>query len=195
MLVIDRDAQTQAANLSIQVRAITLEVVHKFKYLGSIFMSDGTLDAEINHSIASAGIAWHQLKSGKVWSSKYVTLARKVLICRSVVLTILLYGCETWPALDSHIQRLEVFQMNCLRFLCGFTWRDHKSNVTVRQICNLPSIAGEVRFKRLMWLGHVARMSDDRQPVQVLFGQLIGPGIRGRRQYSWRSIVCRDVTA
>ena len=81
--------------------------------------SDGTLDAGLNRRIASAGIAWHQMKSGKVWSSKYVTLARKVLIFRSVVLTILLYGCETWPALDSHIQRLEVFQMNCLRFLCG----------------------------------------------------------------------------
>ena len=37
-------------------------------------------------------------------------LARKVLIFRLVVLTILLYGCET---LDSHILHLEVFQMNC----------------------------------------------------------------------------------
>ena len=178
LLVIGRDAQTQAANLSIQVHGDTLEVVHKFKYLGSIFMSDGTLDVEINHRIASAGIAWHQLKSGKVWSSKYVTLARKVLMFRSVVLTVLLYGCETWPALDSHIQRLEMFQMNCLRFLCGFTWRDHKSNETVRHSCNLPSIAGEVRFRRLKWLGHVARMPDERQPVQALFGQLIGPGVR-----------------
>ena len=109
-------------NLSIQVCGDTLEVVHKSKYLASIFMSDGTLGAEINHRIASAGIAWHQFKSGKVWSSKYVTLATKVLIFRSAVLTILLCGCDTWPALDSHIQRLEVFQMNCLRFLCGFTW-------------------------------------------------------------------------
>ena len=38
-------------------------------------------------------------------------------------------------------------------------------------------------------------MSDDRQPVQVLFGQLIRPGVRGRPQESWRPIVCRDVTA
>ena len=80
------------------MRGDTLEVVHNFKYLGSNFTSDGTLDAEINHRTASAGFAWHQLNSGKDWSSKYVTLARKVLIFRSVVLTILLYGCETWPA-------------------------------------------------------------------------------------------------
>ena len=68
-LVIGRDAQIQAANLSVQICGVPLEVVHKFKYLGSIFMSDGTLDAEILHRIASAGIAWHQLKSGKGWSS------------------------------------------------------------------------------------------------------------------------------
>ena len=70
LLVIGRDAQTQAANLSIQVHGDTLEVVHRFKCLGSIFMSDDTLDAEINLEIASAGIAWHQLKSGKVSCSK-----------------------------------------------------------------------------------------------------------------------------
>ena len=117
------------------------------------------------------------------------------VIFRSVVLTILLFGCETWAALDSHIQRLEVIQTNCLRFLCGFTWRDHQSNETVRHSCKLPLIAGEVRSRHLRWLGHVARMSDDRQPVQVLFGELIGPGVRGRPQESWRSIVCRDLTA
>ena len=41
ILFIGRDAQAQAANLSIQVHGDTLEVVHNFKYLGSIFMSDG----------------------------------------------------------------------------------------------------------------------------------------------------------
>ena len=70
LMVVGRDAQTQAANLSIQVRGDPLEVVHKFKHLGSNFTSDGTPDAELNHRIANAAIAWHQLKSAQVWSSK-----------------------------------------------------------------------------------------------------------------------------
>ena len=81
-----------------------------------------------------------------------------------------------------------------LWFLCGLTRRDHKLNETVRHSCNLSSIADEVRFRHLGWLGHLARMPADRQPVQVLFGQLIGPGLRGRPRESWRSIVCRDLT-
>ena len=38
-------------------------------------------------------------------------------------------------------------------------------------------------------------MPDDRQPVQVLIGQLVGPGVRGRPRESWWSMVCRDLTA
>ena len=38
-------------------------------------------------------------------------------------------------------------------------------------------------------------MPDDRQPVQVLFGQLLGPGVRGCPRESCRSIVLKDLTA
>ena len=83
----------------------------------------------------------------------------------------------------------------CLRYLCGFTWRDHRTNVSVRHSCHLPSIASEVRFRRLRWLGHVARMPDERLPVQVLFGQLSGPGVKGRPRDSWRTVVHKDLSA
>ena len=43
----------------------------------------------------------------------------------------------------------------------------------------MSSIASEVRFRRLRWLGHVAGMPDEKLPVQVLFGQLSGPGVKG----------------
>ncbi len=73
------------------------------------------------------------------------------MIFKSIVLAILLYGCEVWPALNKHFQRLEVFQINCLRFLCGYTWEDRQTNVSVREQCHLPSISGEVCFRRLRW--------------------------------------------
>ena len=189
-----RDADDQAANLNITLRGVRLEAVSKFKYLGSMITSDNTLDAEISHRIASAGYAWHQLKVAKVWGSKYLTRARKVLIFKSIVLAILLYGCEVWPALKRHLQRLEVFQMNCLRFLCGYTWEDRQTNIAVTAQCHVPSITGEVCYRRLSWLGHIARMPVDRLPLKVLFSQLLGPGVRGRPRESWRSIVLSDLT-
>ena len=43
-------------------------------------------------------------------------------------------------------------------------------------------------------MGHVARMPEDRLPYKVLFGQLPGPGVRGRPRDSWKSIVLKDLT-
>lgn len=62
LLVVGRDADAQAAHLNITLRSDRLEVVFKFKYLGSMTTSDNTLEAEVSHRIASTGFAWHQLK-------------------------------------------------------------------------------------------------------------------------------------
>ena len=80
ILVIGRDSDTQAAALDIKLRGDSLEVVSKFKYLGSIFTSDGCLDAELSHHLVSAGIAWHHLKARQLWFGKQLTHAKKVLL-------------------------------------------------------------------------------------------------------------------
>ena len=78
------------------------------------------------------------LKARRLWCSKHRRLARKVLCFRTIVLSVFLYSCETWPALERHTQRLEGFHVNCLRFLGGFTWRDTKTDVSVRHSCHTP---------------------------------------------------------
>ena len=52
-------------------------------------------------------------------------------------------------------------------------------NVSVRHTYHLPSIASEVLVRRLWWLKHIARTPGERLLVQVLFGQLPGPGVKG----------------
>ena len=78
VLIMGRDVSSQASDLNIKVRGVTIEVVPQFKYLGSMISADNTSDGEINHRVASAGFAWHQLKMSKLWCSKYLTLTRKV---------------------------------------------------------------------------------------------------------------------
>ena len=40
---------------------------------------------------------------------------------------------------------------------------------------------------------HVSRMPDDRLPKQLLFGQMLDTGVRGRPMDSWSKIVRSDL--
>ena len=84
-------------------------------------------------------------------------------IFNATVVAILLYASETWSLLEADIARLEVFQMSCLRTICGVSLREHQSNASIRSLCNnQPTIKSMIAKSRLRWLGHVARMSESR---------------------------------
>ena len=90
-----------------------------------------------------------------------------------IVLSVLLYASENWTVVTKHVNQLEIFQMKCLRFICGFTLSDHKRNDHIRRECfDQPSIDSELRFRRLSWLGHLGLMTDDRLPKKLLFCQV-----------------------
>ena len=87
-------------------------------------------------------------------------------------------------------------QMNCLRTICGFSLSDHRTNTSILHLCRLPAIAGEMQFRQLRcttWLGLVTRMSDNRLPKRLMFGQVQGTGARGCPMDSWNTIVCKDL--
>jgi len=88
--------------------------------------------------------------------------------------------CETWTISESNVKKLEVFQMRCLRRLCGFSLLDRIPNTGIRAECQVPMIAVSLRYRRLRWLGHAARMDNVRLPLQMMFSTMTGSGARGR---------------
>ena len=54
VLAAGKNAAAQAADSVITLHRDQLEMVSHFKYLGSIFIFDCTLDAEITHRVAAA---------------------------------------------------------------------------------------------------------------------------------------------
>ena len=91
VLIVGRDAEAQASNAVITIRGDNLEVVSSFKYLGSMFAFDNTLDAEINHRLASAKVAFLRLQKAKRWSSRPLSLPTKLQFLHSIVMSVLLY--------------------------------------------------------------------------------------------------------
>ena len=74
-----------------------VEEVTSFKYLGATLRKDGTCSTEVRIRIASAMEAIARLS--RIWRCKAISLASKFRLYRSVVTSILLYGCETWTLL------------------------------------------------------------------------------------------------
>ncbi|DBA66319.1 TPA: hypothetical protein ACH3X2_14336 [Trebouxia sp. C0005] len=164
VLVVGRNAAAQAAESVITLRGNQLEVVSQFKYLGSVFTSDCTLDAKMTHRVTAANSAFQQLRRVNIWSSRALTLSVKMQFFQCIVMSVLLYSGEKWTVVKQHISPLAVSQMNCLRRICGISLRDHVPNVDILNRCNTLSVESQLQGKRLGWLGHVFRMPEDRLP-------------------------------
>ena len=170
-----------------------LEVVSQFKNLGSMFTSDGMLDTEIAHRVASASSAFARLHQAKIWSSKAFSLSTKLQFLQTIVMTVLLYSGEPASLLDKHLHQLSVFHMRCLRRICGISLLDHITNSVILKRCETFHVESQLRTKRLRWFGHICRMADNRLPKLLMHGQLVGQNCRGRPRTVWNDVVLFDI--
>jgi hypothetical protein len=156
---------------SIKVHGSDLKAVEKFTYLGSTLSRAVTIDDEINNRVAKASAAFGRLRPN-VWERRGIHLKTKLEVYKAVVITTLLYGCETWTVYARHAKQLNRLHMSCLRRLLNIRWQDKVPDTEVLTRANLPSIYTILQRSQVRWAGHVCRMSDDRLPKQLFYGEL-----------------------
>lgn len=176
----------------------TIEIVDDFPYLGSIVSSSGSLATELTTRLAKASRAFGCLRA-PIFTDRTLTIKTKRLVYTAVVLPTLLYGAETWPLKAEHIRRLNAFHHACLRTILGLSrlvqWKERLSSEAVGRLVGVDhDMADIVRKHRLRWLGHVARMNDDRLPKRLLFGELLATRPRHGPRKRWRDVVSSDLT-
>jgi len=160
VLIVGKDAAEQSPNAVITIRGEVLEVVSRFKYLNSMFTSDGMLDTEFAHRVANASSAFAMLHQANVWSSKALSLSTKLQFLQTTVMTVLLYGGDkTCSLLDKHLDQMSVFHMRCLRRICGISLLNHIANPVILKRCETFSVDSQLKSKRLRWFGHICRIN------------------------------------
>ena len=174
-----------------------VDTVPSFRYLGSVVESHGGVMLDLDDKIARASRAFGALQK-PVFRDGSLSLVTKKVVYQAVVLGVLLYAAETWPAKQRDIRRLEGFHHRCLRSILGIGRMQqrlqHISNEKVRQWFGMPtSLEVTIACRRLQWLGHVARMEDSRLPKQFLFGWLSHPRPAHGVKLRWRDKVRRDL--
>ena len=110
---------------------------------------------------------------------------------RTIILPVVLYGCETWSLTLREERRLRMFENRVLRRVFGpkrdevtGEWRK-LHNEELSDLLPLPNIVQVVKSRRMRWVGHVARMGEGRGVHRVLVGKPEGKGPLGKPRRRW----------
>ena len=88
-----------------------------FSYLGSEVQQTSRAEKDVKTRIERVATVY-QMWRRKVFRSRNLSRKTKVQVFRAMVMSVLLYGAETWTVTQQDIRRLKTFQMRCLRH-CG----------------------------------------------------------------------------
>jgi hypothetical protein len=109
----------------------------------------------------------------------------KVRIYKTIILPVVLYGCETWSLTVREEHKLRGFENRVLRSIFGPKrdgmtggWRK-LHNEDLHNLYSSPSII-RTKSRRMRWTGHVARMGEKRNVYRLLVGKPEGKRPLGR---------------
>jgi hypothetical protein len=92
-MVMSRD-QNAGQNGYIQIGNESIETVEQFKYLGTTLTNQNSIHAEIKSRLKTVNACYHSVQN--LLSSSLLSKNVKIKIYRTIILTAVLYGCETW---------------------------------------------------------------------------------------------------
>ncbi|KAJ4427971.1 hypothetical protein ANN_23984 [Periplaneta americana] len=115
-MIMSRD-QNIVRNGSIKIGDLSFEEVEKFKYLGGTVTNINETREEIKRRINMGNACYYSVE--KLLSSSLLSKNLKVRIYKTVILPVLLYGCETWTLTLREEHRLSVFENKVLRKIFG----------------------------------------------------------------------------
>jgi hypothetical protein len=154
--------QNARQNHNIKTDDISLERMKQFRYLGRTLTNRNSIHEVFKSRLKSGNACYHLVQN--LLSSSLLSKNIKISVCRTRVLPVLLYGCETWSLTLLEQQRLRVVENRVLRRTFGpktdevtGEWR-RLHNEELNGLYSPSNIIRVIKSRRMRWPGHVASM-------------------------------------
>ncbi|KAJ4427444.1 hypothetical protein ANN_25067 [Periplaneta americana] len=195
-MIVSRD-ENIVRNGTIKIGDLSFEEVEKFKYLGATVTNINYTREEIKHRISMVNACYYSVET--LLSSSLLSKNLKFRIYKTVILPVLLYGCETWTLTLREEHRLRVFENKVPRKIFGAKrdevtgeWRK-LHNIELHAFYSSPDIIRNNKSRRLRWAGYVARMGESRNAYRVLIERPEGKRSLGRPRCRWEDNIKMDL--
>ena len=163
--------------------------MEEFKYLGITLTNQNSIQEEIKSRLKSGNACYHSGRN--LLTSSLLPKNLKIKIYRTTILSVVLYGCETWSLTLREEHRLRMSENRVLRRIFG-----PKSDEGTREWSKLhneelndlnysPNIVQVIKSRKMRWAGHVACMGERRDIYRVLVGKPEGTRPLGRPRHRW----------
>ena len=181
----------------------TVEPVVKFTYLRSDVDSEGYSTPEIHRRLGMGSSIMGQLDA--IWRQQKLSLQTKLRLYTSLVLSVVLYGSETWTLRKSDSDRLQSFHMTSQRRILGIRWFEHVTNASIQETTGLMNLSLIIANRCHDLFGHVCRLPPEtpvRRALQLCTDIFNGDRPtpewkrpRGRPRRSWLQQIEEDFGA
>src|SRR5574338_19866 len=137
-----------------QIDGETVETVSDFIFLGSKITADGECSHEIKRCLLLGRKFMTNLDS--ILKGRDITLPTKVRLVKAMVFPVVMYGCESWTVKKAEPQRIDAFELWCLRRLLRVPWTARRSNQSIlKEISPGCSLEGMMLKLKLQYFGHL----------------------------------------
>jgi hypothetical protein len=134
--------------------------------LGTALTNQNSIPEEIKSRLRSGNACYHSVQN--ILSSRLLSKNLKIKVYRTIILSVVLYGCETWSLTLREERKLRVFENKVLRRIFGPRREEvteecrRLHNEELNALYSSPNIVRVIKWRRMRWAGHVARMSEVR---------------------------------